>query len=103
MFSLGDVLGLDIRDEMLWVRLAKKRILARRREAYGASLLPGMDVDAIRRELASLDDQIYAVENEEMIDDIEKLARARAAEVRKPKPPVKRRWKPKRAKAKRRI
>ena len=78
-------------------------MLLRRLEAFSASLLPHLAEADRKREIDSLDHEFFTLGNEEEIESVERLASARLIEMKKPRPPVTRTWRPKAKKKKRRI
>jgi hypothetical protein len=92
-----------LRDEKFWLKEARRQRLIRRLEAYSVSLLPHLNEEAIRREIEEAHQEVYELDHEDEIEAIEKKARARLGELRKPRPPVKRKKRVKHGKTKRRI
>jgi len=71
---------LDVRDFSFWIHEARAKVLRRKMEAYSASLLPHQD--NIQSQIDELNLQIYSLENEEEIEEIEAVAKKRLEEIR---------------------
>lgn len=73
---------MDIRDFSAWSKEAMRRILLRRSERYGASLLPHQKEDSMRRSLDDLRLQMYELDHEGEIADIDAQAKRRLEQMR---------------------
>ena len=75
-------------------------MLLRRSELYNASALGQLKPEHIKSELDGVSRQIYEADHEEEIEAIERTAKGKLADMKKPRPPVKRtrRMKPKKRK-----
>lgn len=58
------------------------KMLKRKADAYSASLLPHQNSASIKSQVDDLNLQIYSLENEETIEEIETTAKKRLEEIR---------------------
>ena len=67
--------------------------------------MPHLDEKTVKREIEEANQEVYELDHEDEIEAIEKMAKTRLAELRKPRPPVKRTWRmrKKKVKTKRRL
>ena len=73
---------MSVRDFLLWSKEAKRRALLRRAEMFGASLLPHQEAKHMRQTIDELNLQIYELDREEDIAEVEKAAHERLEEIR---------------------
>jgi len=73
---------MDVRDFAFWMREAGVRTLARRAEAYSASLLPYQGREVIKARLDSIRWKLFDLEHEEEIDAAEAEASKRLHKMR---------------------
>jgi hypothetical protein len=73
---------MDVRDFNLWVRIAASWKLKKRMDAYTASLLPHQESAYIKAQIDELRYQIFDLDNEEEVSEIEEMAKKRLQEIR---------------------
>ena len=73
---------MDVRDFSAWSHEALRRMLRRRSELYGASLLPHQKESSMRRSLDELNMQIYELDHGDEIEKAEAMAKQRLEQMK---------------------
>jgi len=68
---------MDVRDFLFWIRESCRKNLNRRMDAYVASLLPHQEQGIMKSQIDDVKWQLYDLDNEGEVDDIEEAARKR--------------------------